>query len=60
MKCRGSLPTALGALWAAGHIAAGTLIGVTIYDDTAGPQAAASTPDTPLTHPDPPPPPGAA
>ncbi|MFJ3339377.1 hypothetical protein [Streptomyces sp. NPDC086766] len=47
-------------LLAAGHLAAFTLLGITIYDDTARSGTSASTPDTPLTQPDPPPVPGGA
>jgi hypothetical protein len=48
------------ALLAAGHLAGYFLLGVTVMNDSARSQAAASAPDTPLTHPDPPPEPGAA
>ena len=49
----------LTALLAASHIAAYTLLGITVYNDTAQVQTVAATPDTPLTQPDPPPAPGA-
>lgn len=48
------------ALFVAAHLAACTLLGVTIVDDVAGSQTTAAAPDTPLSHPDPPPEQGAA
>ncbi|TVZ84850.1 hypothetical protein [Streptomyces sp. BK340] len=52
MRPRDPVSAALGTLWAAGHVAAITLLGIQVYDDTAGPQAAAAAPDTPLPCPD--------
>ena len=60
MRLRDPLGTAATALFAASHIAAYTLLGMTVYDDIAGAQTAAVAPDTPLTQPDSPPALGAA
>lgn len=61
MSRRDPLGTALTALWAAGHIAAATFLGIAIYEQTSGsPSTTEAGPDTPLTQPDPPAmPPGA-
>jgi hypothetical protein len=40
---------------AAGHIAAWTLLGVTVHHDVADSETFAAAPDTPLHEPDPPP-----
>jgi hypothetical protein len=47
---RDPLGSALAAVWAAGHIAAATLLGVTVYDQV-GPsdESTAAAPDVPLT-----------
>lgn len=45
----------LTALLAASHIAAYTLLCITVHNDTTQAQTAAAAPDTPLTQPDPPP-----
>ena len=54
MRLRDPLGTAVTALWAASHLAAYTLLGITVYDDTTGPHTAATVPDTPPPQPDPP------
>ncbi|MEU9925130.1 hypothetical protein AB0H51_28245 [Streptomyces griseoluteus] len=43
------------ALFVAMHVAAYTLLGTVVHDETAGPHAVAAAPDTPLEQPDPPP-----
>jgi hypothetical protein len=49
------------ALLAAGHIAAWTLLGVTVHNSLAAADTStAAAPDTPLDQPDPPPAPSAA
>ncbi|MFE5037132.1 hypothetical protein [Streptomyces sp. NPDC056683] len=48
------------ALFAAGQISAYVLLGMAVWNDTAGSQTAASAPDTPLDQPDTPAPPDAA
>lgn len=48
------------ALFVAGHLAAYTLLGMTIVNDADGSQTTAAAPDTPLSHPDPPPEQGTA
>ncbi|GHE80247.1 hypothetical protein GCM10014715_39550 [Streptomyces spiralis] len=54
MSGRDPLGTALGALWAVGHIAVMTLLGVTVFEHAGGHAATAAVPDMPLTQPDPP------
>ncbi|MFE4421300.1 hypothetical protein [Streptomyces sp. NPDC056817] len=60
MRVRDPLGAALTTLWTAGHIAAFTLLGVTVFEHTGSASAAAAVPDLPLTQPDPPPTPGDA
>lgn len=43
------------ALFAAAHVAAYTLLGMTVYNAVAEPQTVAAAPDIPLDQPDPPP-----
>jgi hypothetical protein len=50
---RDRLGIALGALWAAGHIAGLTLLGITFHEDAGSHSSAAAMPDMPLTEPDP-------
>lgn len=45
MSRRDALGIALGALWVAGHIAALTLLGVTISENAGPPSAIAARPD---------------
>jgi hypothetical protein len=47
-------------IFAAAHVAAYTLLGMTVYDEMARTEAVAVAPDTPLAQPDPPPAQGAA
>ncbi len=53
MRGRDPLGMALGALWAAGHLAALTLLGITVTEGAVPHSTAAAMPDTPLAEPDP-------